>query len=358
MLDWVPTKNINTCIINALLENTIKQKHFTNYGPNVRLLENVIREKFAVDDNKSVIVVNNGSVALHILTAAIEYKKATKLQWATQSFTFPPSAQSNLHNVVITDIDLEGGLQLDGLDNSIDGIIVTNLFGNIVNIDKYEKWAQSNNKYLIFDNAATCYTFYKGKNCLNYGIGCGISFHHTKPFGFGEGGAIIVDKQYESEVRCLSNFGIGLTNHYFVSDGTNGKMSDISAVYILQYLETHFDIIHQKHTELYAYLKDQITYRQMTFIKLFPSFHDDNMNVPACFPILFDHYTDEYEKKTFENEIYCRKYYIPLKSTINSDYIYNHILCFPCTIEMTTKDVDKILNIIVTVNANKCVLNN
>ena len=167
-----------------------------------------------------------------------------------------------------------------------------------------------------------------------------------------------VDKKYEKEVRCLINFGIGLTDNYFVSEGNNGKMSDISAAYITQYLITHFDIVIKKHVPLYAYLKGQITSRGMTYIKLFPSFHDDNMNIPACFPILFDHSTAEYEKKTLESDIYCRKYYVPLKSAINSDYIYNHILCFPCTIEMTNTDVDKILNIISKVYTENHLLNN
>ena len=60
-----------------------------------------------------------------------------------------------------------------------------------------------NNKFLIFDNAATPFTYYKGKSCCNYGHGSTISFHHTKPLGFGEGGAIIVDKKYEKNKEYL-----------------------------------------------------------------------------------------------------------------------------------------------------------
>jgi dTDP-4-amino-4,6-dideoxygalactose transaminase len=67
MLNWVPNKNINADLVNELLTESIKSKHFTNYGPNVRLLEDITRKKFMVDDDKAVIVVNNGSVALHIL---------------------------------------------------------------------------------------------------------------------------------------------------------------------------------------------------------------------------------------------------------------------------------------------------
>ena len=82
---------------------------------------------------------------------------------ATQSFTFPPSAQGNLNNVRIIDIDLEGGIDLNQINNDIDGIIVTNIFGNIVNIEKYGKWAFDNNKFLLFDNAATPTLFLKVK---------------------------------------------------------------------------------------------------------------------------------------------------------------------------------------------------
>ena len=162
-INWVPKKNINFNKIKILLKKSLEQNQFTNYGPNVKLLENIIRKKLQIDDNKSVIVVSNGSVALHSLTSSINYFHKTELNWATQSFTFPPSAQGTLKNVKIVDIDKDGGLNLNDLDESINGIIVTNIFGNIVDIEKYENWAKKNNKFLIFDNAATPYTFYKGE---------------------------------------------------------------------------------------------------------------------------------------------------------------------------------------------------
>ena len=97
----------------------------------------------------------------------------------------------------IVDIDEGGGLDLSKVPADSDGIIVTNIFGNVVDIDKYVEWAEKNKKFLVFDNAATAYTFYKGKNSCNYGSGSILSFHHTKPFGFGEGGCIVIDKKYE-----------------------------------------------------------------------------------------------------------------------------------------------------------------
>lgn len=340
MINWISKKTIDNNKVNLLLEKSLESNKFTNYGPNVQLLEKVIKQKLKINDDKSVIVVNNGSTAIQVLSSSIDYFYKKKHQWATQSFTFPPSAQGNLSNVKIIDIDLEGGLDLNLLDNSIDGIIVTNIFGNIVNIKKYEKWAIDNKKFLIFDNAATPYTFYNGVNSCNYGNGSTISFHHTKQIGFGEGGAIIVDKMFEKNIRCLINFGINLTDDYWLKEGNNYKMSDISAVYILQYLD-NFDLILNKNLLLYNYFKSKIPKN----IKLFPSF-DDGTILPSCLCLLFDNYNDNIRQKLLKNNIFCRKYYFPLKETKNTLEIYNKILCLPCNIDMSISDIDLIISLI------------
>lgn len=348
MLNWVPSKNIDTELVNKLLEKSIENNQFTNNGPNVMLLESFIRDKFKINDDKSVIVVTNGAVALHSLTAGIQYTENIMLQWATQSFTFPPSAQSSLSNVEIVDIDKDGGIDLKLIDKSTNGIIVTNIFGNVVDIDKYTEWAKTNNKFLIFDNAASAYTFYKDKNCLNYGNGCIISFHHTKPFGFGEGGAIIVDKKYEKAIRCLNNFGIGLTDEYWVKEGNNNKMSDISAVYILQFLMNNFDKIVNHHYNMYSYFKEKILKEENNKLKwkLFPSFHNNNIIVPSCLCLLFDNYDDNIRLKLLENNIYCRKYYYPLKKTKVACEIFDSILCISFTTEITKEDIDIIFDLV------------
>jgi dTDP-4-amino-4,6-dideoxygalactose transaminase len=349
MLNWVPEKNINQKKVNELLQLSINLKQFTNYGPNVQLLEKYTKEKFEIDDTKSVIIVANASLGIQILTQGINFYENKDLQWCTQSFTFPPSNQSTLKNSIILDIDYEGGLHLDEVDENIDGLIVTNIFGNIVNIDKYVNYCEKNKKMLIFDNAATHYTFYKGKNCLNYGHGCIISFHHTKPFGFGEGGAIIVDKKYENVIRKLINFGIGYDeNLYYLQEANNCKMSDIQAVYITQYLIDNFDNIIETHQKLYNYLLIKI---KNINIKLYPSFHDKDKNIISCFSFIFN--TSEKsilaEKELLNNNIFCRKYYHPLKETKITCDIYSKILCIPCHKDMIFEDIDRIINIIINV---------
>ena len=126
-LDWVPNKEIDNIKIVNLLNVSLISKKFTNNGPNVELLEKFIINKFHVEDTKSVIIVANGSVALHVLTSAINYYHKKDLQWATQSFTFPSSAQSTLSNVKILDIDVDGGINLNEVNDEIQVLIVKNI---------------------------------------------------------------------------------------------------------------------------------------------------------------------------------------------------------------------------------------
>lgn len=329
--EWISKKYIDYKRIQELLKECEKTNQFTNGGVNVNKLENFIRNKFEIDYNKAIVCMCNATVAIWALCKSFEMKQNKKLKWVTQSFTFPSSTQGILQDTIILDIDKEGGLDLNEVEkikDKIDGIIVTNIFGNVVDIDKYTKWAKINNKYLVFDNAATGYTFYKNKNSCNYGNGSIISFHHTKPFGFGEGGCVIVDKEYEEDIRRLINFGIhnekGLKWDRL---GGNYKISEISAVYILQYLENNFDKIIKHHIKMYKKYKDKFD--------MYPNFGDKDKTVLSCFCLFNKKYTKKFINNLIDKGIMCRKYYNPLIETKNAYIFYNKILCYPLNLDIT-----------------------
>ena len=344
MINWVPNKQIDHNRVKDILQKSISANQFTNGGPTVDLLEKTIGNIFKIDNDKSIICVSNGTVALWAAVAAIELYNNKDLQFYTQAFTFPASAQGYLDNVIIIDIDNDGGMDLNQIDCSkCDGIIVTNIFGNVVDISKYEKWSKENNKYLIFDNAATSNTFYKGKNSCNYGTAATLSFHHTKPIGFGEGGCIIIDKQYEKTLRNIINFGIDNTSPLgkWHRKGGNYKMSDIQAAYILQYLD-RFDAIVQKTSELYEYFLDLI--KLLPSINLFPNFSDGSPFV-SCISIFSENSNDIIER-LLKHNIYCRKYYNPLIASSVATKFYDNIVCISFTVDMTKNDIDFIINIL------------
>ena len=341
-INWLNKKNINFARVNELLESSLATNQFTNYGPVVRLLEDKIRSILKIDDSKSIIVVDNGTSAIHALISGINMYHNKKFKFATQAFTFPSSAQGSVNDSVILDIDYDIGLNINLIPDNIDGIIVTNVFGNVVDIDKYLDWSNKNNKFLILDNAATSFTSYNGQNSCNYGTGSIISFHHTKPIGFGEGGAIIVDKIYEKEIRKCINFGIDnlAINPQHHREGSNYKMSDIAAAYIIQYLE-NFDLIIKKHQALYNLFKNELD--KINGVKLLSN-KSDQIPFVSCLPVLFKN--EMYAKEEFflSKKIYCRKYYKPLEKLPVSTKIYDHILCFPCHRDMTDDDIFYIID--------------
>ena len=73
-------------------------------------------------------------------------------------------------------------------------------------------------------------------------------------------------------------------------------MSEISAIYILQYLKINLNNVINKHYKLYLYFQKQMIKYRITHFKLFPSFHN-GIIVPACFCILFDNYNNKIMEK-------------------------------------------------------------
>ena len=68
--------------------------------------------------------------------------------------------------------------------------------------------------------------------------------------------------------------------------------------------------------------------------------------MPSCLCLLFDSYDDNIRLKLLENNIYCRKYYYPLKNTKVACEIFDSILCISFTTETTKEDVDRIFELV------------
>jgi sugar O-acyltransferase (sialic acid O-acetyltransferase NeuD family) len=357
---WLANKQVNWQRVQSLLEQSAQNNHYTNYGPCVRALEERIRKEFMVGDTKAVVVVNNGSSAVHALVSAINQFHQKQFHYGIQAFTFPTSAQGSLkdHSELI-DISLEqGALDLDFVDlERIDGVVVTNVLGNVCDLPKYEAWAKQHQKILLFDNAATSLTVMNGKNCINYGTGCTISFHHTKPIGFGEGGAVIVDRQYEHELRKIINFGYDVVKADLVwlPDGNNYKMSDLSAAFIYSYLDKFEEIrtTHARLLHIFRTLSSQYNFEAKK-IRLIPSFAEPFL---ACFAVQFPFAVDLTDiPENFAKVLVVRKYYKPLSSAEfypKAHKLYNHILCFPCHVDMDDTEIAVVIECIYVIYATK-----
>lgn len=139
-ITWLNRKPIHPQRVSEYLALSANRNQFTNGGPCVKLLEHRVREYLHIDSSKAVVVVNNGAAGLHAVASALNLAMGRFLKWATSSFTFPSSAQGSLHGTIIVDIDAEGGPDLGSIPD-VDGLIVTNVMGHVVDLQKYDQWA-------------------------------------------------------------------------------------------------------------------------------------------------------------------------------------------------------------------------
>jgi dTDP-4-amino-4,6-dideoxygalactose transaminase len=341
-ISWVGKKNINNNIINEKINKCIETKHFTNGGYNVCELQENIKKIFYLDENKEVLMVCNGAAGLNALIGGMNIYFNKKLRWLVQSFTFPCCQQGILSDSIVIDIDDNMGIDYKYLEknkDNYDGIVITNCFGCSTNIELYETFSKENNKILLFDNAASPMSYYKNKNHLNYGNGCMVSLHHTKPIGFGEGGFIVFDKSYLEAMKKSICFGYSDTDrlHYDVNAG-NYKMSEISCIYIVEYLK-NLDNIFKHHTKMIKYFIEKTK-----DIKLFPTFGDYSLSLMATIPIIFPFDCDI--KHFTENNIEAKKYYYPLENKEEAKNIFNKIICLPLNMEVGEAEIDRYIEII------------
>lgn len=351
MDSWVGPKFVECTKIAKKIQICEQKRCLTNYGENVQILEDFFAKKFYLSEaNKVAIVAANASCAIQAVVSGFKTFFKKDLKFATQAFTFPSSAQGCLRNVSIIDIGADGGLDLDKIDaDKVDGIIVTNCFGHVCELENVQKWGEFHEKLVIFDNAATPFSFYNNKLCHHFGVASVVSLHHTKSVGYGEGGLIIVDKQFENVIRSMCNFGFNQRKKQFWnSDAGNFKMSEISAIYIAEFLENNFDIIVEHNRKLYLYFHEKVA--KMKGITSFPNACHSTTPVVSCLAILFEtNYARNMVKEILsKHNIEVKTYYKPLTNqwSEKSKSFYSRIMCLPCHVDVSCKHVDDVLGII------------
>ena len=108
-------------------------------------------------------------------------------------------------------------------------ILATHVYGNPCEVEAIETIAKKHKLKVIYD-AAHCFgVTYKGQLIFNYGDVSTCSFHATKLFHTGEGGALFCqNEQTYHEMFYRHNFGHDGSEQYH-GLGSNAKMSELQA---------------------------------------------------------------------------------------------------------------------------------
>lgn len=213
-----------------MVEEALDRRWLSNDGPLVREFEGRVAAYLGV---KHCVAINNGTIALEILIKA----SGLSGEVIVPSWTFIATAhalQWQGITPVFADVDPETHcLDPESVRSKITdrttGILGVHLWGRAAPADALQEIATEHGLTLLFD-AAHSFGVSNGERMVgNFGDAEILSFHATKFFNAIEGGAIVTnDDALAERARLMRNFGFAGEDNV-ISEGTNGKMTEISA---------------------------------------------------------------------------------------------------------------------------------
>lgn len=181
------------------------------------------------------------------------------------SYTFVSTADAFVlrgAKVVFADIrpdtmNIDENLIEDAITERTKAIVPVHYAGVACEMDKIMELAKKYNLYVIEDAAQGIMSEYKGKALGTFGdYGC-FSFHETKNYSMGEGGALLIRDEKNIEKAEIvrekgtnrSKFFRGQVDKYtWVEAGSSYLPSDMNAAYLYAQLEIADEINAKRHT--------------------------------------------------------------------------------------------------------------
>lgn len=320
--------------IGSLLTTSERYNQWANGGPLVRALERAYEQYLRPPSGTTVVAVANGGMALEALARVHDARAPDVHTWAVSAFTFKNQARGYFSNAEVLDCDDRGMLDVDALQRalergSVDAFVVTNIFGLWVGFEQYTEMARRFGAAMLIDNAA--------------GIGPEIpdwpfqafSLHHTKPFGFGEGGLAVVPSDWRKEFESLLTYDdLTLDPAHWLN---NGKLSDGAAAYHLDRLERSPEWV-----PLYEMQGKRIKHLAVRS-GLSPLFDWGKHRVATSMPYLSPAPTTP--ERLSNPFLVLGKYYKPLADRSRAEAIYRHIVNIPTHPDVAQVDTDDLLNV-------------
>ena len=309
------------------IENVIRSGKLGGDGEYTKKCSKWMEEKFKC---KKVLLTTSGSMALDMAAILCDIKPDDEV--ILPSFTFSSTANSFVlrgARLVFVDINprtmnIDEKLVEQAVTERTKVIIPVHYAGVSCNMDDIMNIASRHNILVVEDAAQGVMSSYKGKCLGTIGdIGC-YSFHETKNFSMGEGGAVVINNEkfldraeiIREKGTNRSQFFRGLVDKYtWVDIGDSFLPSDLNAAYLWAQLEAADDIINKRIDIWNRYSEAFKIYNEAGKIKL-PSVPCECKHNGHLFYIKFkslDVRTD-YIKYMKRNDIMCSFHYIPLHS--------------------------------------------
>lgn len=332
---FVEDKACDSGRIDEFLMPARTANQWSNYGPAWSLLRDAYHRYLRLPASRALIPCANGGMALEALAAVHACKLGRPLRWAVSAFGFTNTARGAFAGAHIVDTDDQGVISLTALsalaDDSYDGFVVTNPYGLVRDFSACTEFAKRHGKVMLLDNASGL-----GGTVLEHDYQS-FSLHHTKAFGFGEGGLAAVPAE-EAEL-ALSLLGYGELDPALAGFWVgNGKLSELACAGHLQRLECAPEWM-----PLYKMqsLRVQNLAARAGLQPLLPSL---GPVVSTSLPLLAPHPVHATE---LENPFFVvGKFYRPLAPRPTTTAIYSRLLNLPCHPDMRRVDSADLLAVL------------
>lgn len=338
---------------NSYLKRAWDKEWLTNRGELTLELEEKLKKHLNVSH---IIITNNGTIPLQIalklfgnggeiITTPFSYvATSAAIIWENCK---PVFVDIHPEYLTIDETKIEAAIT-----PKTTAILATHVFGNPCHVTAIEAIAKKHNLKVIYD-AAHCFGVnYNNQSVFNYGDVSTCSFHATKIFHTGEGGAMFCnDDEIHHKLFYSHNFGHNgpLDFHGL---GINAKISELQSAMGLAVFD-NIDSIFSERKKVVDFYNENLDFSNLKSLKI----RENTEWNYSYYPVIFnsEEILLKIQSELLKENIIPRRYFYPSLNTINyingekmpvSESIASRVLCLPLYVGLTTYDLKNIVTII------------
>lgn len=329
----------------AYLESAVRAGQSSAKGPFSARVVELLRAELDAGD---VLLTTSCTAALELAAMLLDLEPGDTV--IVPSFTFVTTALAFAREgaqLLFADIEpdtfgIDPASVADLMDDSVRAVIPVHYAGVGCDIAGLQAVLAGRPQVdLIEDNAHGLFGRYRGRPLGSFGRMSTLSFHETKNFTCGEGGALVLNRPGDAErAHVLYDKGTnrrafqhGQVDKYsWVDRGSSFGMADILAAYLLAQLEAKDKIlgkrraVHERYTELLAPDAERLGYR-------LPVIPPDREQAYHMFSVLLpDRATRDHVLHALQRQgITATFHYVPLHSSVMGEKLAARASACPVT---------------------------
>ena len=309
------------------MKEAVENHKICGDGPFTKKCNEWLEKRF---DAKKVMLTTSGSIALDMAALLCGLHPGDEV--ILPSFTFSSTANSFvLVGATLVFVDIRPDtMNIDetkieaAITEKTKVIVPVHYAGVACEMDTIMDIARRHNLMVVEDAAQGVMSTYKGKALGTIGdFGC-FSFHETKNYSMGEGGAIAINNEaYIEKAEILREKGTNRSQFFrgqvakynWVDFGDSYLQSDLNAAYLWAQLQVADEINDNRLATWHAYWEAFKPYADRSLITL-PTIPEGCVHNAHMFYIKFNDLETRqaYIKYMKDNDILCVFHYVPLHS--------------------------------------------